>query len=418
MSVQITTLPNGIRVVSETMDRVETVSAGAWVGVGARHEKAEINGVSHLLEHMVFKGTRNRDALAIAEEIEDVGGHLNAYTTREHTAYYAKMLKNDLGLAIDIVSDLVQHAVLDEEELARERHVVIQEIHQAFDTPDDIVFDFFQETAYPDQALGRPVLGTEDVVGALGRDALSDYMASYYAGPSTIVSAAGNLDHDAFVDMVAEKFNDVPTGSPVEDEAAVYKGGEHRTDRDLEQVHVLLGFDGVSFTDDDFYAASVLSALLGGGMSSRLFQEVREKRGLVYSVYSFLSAYGDGGTFGIYAGTGKDEVTELMPVVADEINKVRQAVTAEEVARARTQLKASILMSLESTSSRCEQLARQLMVYGRQVPTEEVVAKIEAVDEASVTRCAERIFTTQPTLTAIGPLSRLEDVDAFQARLS
>jgi predicted Zn-dependent peptidase len=415
--VQIIELPSGLKVVTEQMDRVETVSVGAWIGVGARHESEAVNGVSHLLEHMVFKGTKTRSPRAIAEEIEAVGGHMNAYTAREQTAYYAKMLKDDLGLAVNVIADLVQHATLEPEELDRERHVVIQEIHQLYDTPDDVVFENFQATAFPDQALGRSVLGTEALIDAMPRDAILDYMKAHYSAPRTIVSAAGNLDHDAVVAMVAEDFKDLPKGAPAVREAARYAGGEVRADRELEQVHITLGFDGLAYDDDDFYTCSVLSALLGGGMSSRLFQEVREKHGLVYSIYSYQSSYTDGGLFGIYAGTGADEVRELMPLIADELNKVRVSVDEEEVARARAQLKASILMSLESTSSRCEQLARQMQVYGRPVTAEEIVAKVDAVTPADVVRVAERLFSSTPTLSAIGPLKHLEQGDAFAARL-
>ena len=418
MSVQITTLDNGLRVITERMDRVETVSVGAWVGVGARHEPEAVNGVSHLLEHMVFKGTKKRSARAIAEEIEAVGGHMNAYTAREHTAYYAKMLKEDLGLAMDVIGDLVQHATLDADELERERHVVIQEIHQLHDTPDDIVFENFQAVAFPDQALGRSVLGSEALIEGMSRDAVLDYMTTHYAAPVSVVSAAGALEHDRVVDMVRHTFADLPAGAPAAREAARYVGGDVRVDRDLEQVHITLGFEGLAYDDDDYYAASVLSALLGGGMSSRLFQEVREKRGLVYSIYSYQSAYADGGLFGVYAGTGSGEVTELMPLIADELNKVRLSVDEDEVARARAQLKASILMSLESTSSRCEQLARQMLIYGRPVPAEEIVAKVDAVTAGDVVRVAERLFSTKPTLSAIGPLANLEADDTFAARLS
>lgn len=417
MSVQVSRLENGLRIVTDSMPRVETVSLGAWVGVGARYERAEVNGVSHLLEHMVFKGTKRRDALAIAAEIEDVGGQMNAYTSRENTAYYAKMLKEDLGLGLDMIGDLVQHATLDPEELERERHVVIQEIHQANDTPDDVVFDQFQATAFPNQALGRSVLGTADGIAEMPREAIFGYMRDHYSAPNIIVSATGNLAHDQVVDLVSEHFAALPGGTPVHHEPACYGGGDSREQRDLEQVHVLIGFDSIAYEDPDYYAASVLSTVLGGGMSSRLFQEVREKRGLAYSIYSYLTAYTDGGMFGIYAGTGETDVAELLPVVAGELNKTRLRVDEDEVARARAQLKASILMSLESTSARSEHLARQLMVFGRHLTTEEIVENVEKVDTGAVCRVAERIFTSNPTLAAIGPVSQLESSDAFAARL-
>lgn len=417
MSIRITSLPNGLTVATDRMEGVETASLGVWVNAGTRHETPDVNGVSHLLEHMAFKGTERRSARDIAEEMDNVGGHLNAYTSREHTAYYAKVLKEDVPLAVDLIADILQNSTLDADELAREQQVVVQEIGQAVDTPDDIIFDHFQAQAYPGQALGRPVLGTVDLVKGMTRDVLAGYMGEHYSGQRMILSAAGRIDHDALVELAAKNFTDLSReGVPVEEPAA-YVGGDYREERDLEQVHVMLGFNGVGYQDDDYYAASVLSTLLGGGASSRLFQEVREKRGLVYSIYSYTSSYQDGGLFAVYAGTGEDEVEELIPLVCDEVMKVTAAVTPEEVHRARAQLKASVLMSLESTSARCEQLARQLFIYGRPVPTEELVAQIEAIDEAAVARVARRLFTTAPTFAAIGPLAKVENFSQVTARL-
>ncbi|HIJ62119.1 MAG TPA: insulinase family protein [Rhodospirillaceae bacterium] len=416
--LHLTRLDNGLTVVTDTMPSVQTASVGVWVNAGTRHEAPEINGVSHLLEHMAFKGTERRSARAIAEEMDAVGGHLNAYTSREHTAYYAKVLKEDVGLAVDLIGDILQHSTLDPEELAREQAVVVQEISQALDTPDDIVFDHFQSTAYPDQAVGRPVMGTADLVRGMSRQTIAGYLSDTYGAGRMILSAAGNLEHEAVVEMAGKAFRALPAERPVAEEAARYSGGEYREERDLEQVHVVLGFNGVAYQHPDFYAASVLSTLLGGGMSSRLFQEVREKRGLAYSVYSFASSYTDGGLFTIYAGTGPDEVAEVLPLLCDEIMKVTLGVTDEEILRARAQLKSSILMSLESTASRCEQAARQLLSYGRLVPLAEVVANVEAVDGAAVRRAAARIFAGKPTLATIGPLARVEAYDRILARLS
>ncbi len=418
MSIEISTLDNGLRVVTDRMETVETASLGVWVDVGTRHEQAAINGVSHLLEHMAFKGTRRRTPRAIAEEIEAVGGLLNAYTSREHTAYYAKVLKEDIGLALDIVADILQNSTLDDEELARERGVVIQEINQAVDTPDDIVFDHFQAAAYPDQPLGRPVLGTVETVRGMSREVVAGYLARTYGAGRMVLSAAGNVDHAALVAMAEDAFGGLSPRSEAREEPARYVGGEHREDRRLEQVHVVLGFDGPGYLDDGFYASQVLSTLLGGGMSSRLFQEVRERRGLAYSVFSFSSSYVDGGLFGVYAGTGEDEAAELLPVLCDEVLKVTNAIADDELARARAQIKAGVLMALESTSSRCEQLARQMLIFGRPVPTEEVVAKIEAVDAAAVRATASRILATPPTLAVIGPLGRVEEYDRVRARLA
>ena len=405
--VRITTLDNGMRVVTDPMSHVESVSLGVWVGVGTRHESAEINGVAHLLEHMAFKGTRRRNARAIAEEIEAVGGQLNAYTAREQTAYHAKMLAADMPLAIDILSDILQDSVFDETELARERTVILQEIGQANDTPDDVVFDHFQAVAFPDQPLGRPVLGEAEVIRGMPRDRIIGYMRENYRAGDMIVAAAGRVDHDALVALVAAKFDRLPTGRGASATAASYRGGEFRQARDLEQVHLVLGFHGVAIGDPDFYTQTVLSNLLGGGMSSRLFQQIREERGLVYSIYSFTSSYADNGLFGIYAGTGDAEVAELMPVLCEEILKLAGTVSDEEVERSRTQLKASLLMSLESSGARCEQIAQHMLVFGRVLSVDELVAKVEAVDTAAVRALATRLFTTPLTLAALGPVGHV-----------
>lgn len=415
--IRVTTLDNGLRVMTDPMQTVESVSLGLWVDAGTRHEPAEINGISHLLEHMAFKGTERRSARDIAEEMDNVGGHLNAYTARDHTAYYAKVLKEDSALALDILADILQNSTLDADELAREQAVVVQEINQSIDTPDDIIFDHFQATAFPDQPLGRPVLGTEDLVRAMSRDTVKGYLNSHYAASRMVLSAAGCVDHDSLVAAAEQAFAGLAAHAPASLEPARYVGGEYREERDIEQVNLVLGYGGVAYDDPDYYAASVLSTLLGGGMSSRLFQEIREKRGLVYSIYSFASSYADGGLFGIYAGTGEDEVEELVPVLCDEVVKVCGGIADDEVRRARAQLKASILMSLESTSSRCEQLARQVLVYGRPISTQEVVDRIEAIDSSQIAAVARRLFAQVPTIAAIGPLGKLESHDSMVARL-
>ena len=417
-TIRVTTLPDGLRVATDRMDSVETVSLGIWAGVGTRHEAAEHNGVAHLLEHMAFKGTERRSARQIAEEIESVGGLLNAYTGREQTAYYAKMLAPDLPLAVDVLSDILQHSVYDPAELERERAVVLQEIGQAEDTPDDIIFDHFQERAFPGQPMGWPVLGRAEIIGSLPREVVAGYLSTRYRPQRMIVAAAGKVDHDRFVDLVTKSLNRLPTGPLPATLAADYRGGEHREERDLEQVNVVLGFSGVSYHDPDYYAAAVLSQLLGGGMSSRLFQEVREKRGLVYSIHTFSSAYSDSGLFGVYAGTGDKEAAEMMPVICDEVLKVADTLEEVEVSRSAAQLKAGTLMSREGTSSRCEQLASQLLLYDRPIPPEEVVARIDAVSIADVARVARRIFASEPTLASLGPVANVPDLDAVRRRLS
>jgi len=418
MSCRVTTLPGGLRVATDSMSGVETVSLGVWVGVGTRDERPEVNGVAHLVEHMLFKGTPTRDAYQISSQIEDVGGHLNAYTTREHTAYYAKVLKEDSGLALDIVADILQHATLDERELVKERAVVLQEIGQAEDTPDDIIFDHFQAAAFKDQALGRPVLGTPDIVGGLRREDLAEYVRGSYTGANLVVAASGRIEHERVVDMAARLFEGLPPGTTPPEQQARYTPGDFREARDLEQLHLVLGFEGVGVHHEDNYATSVLSTLLGGGMSSRLFQEVREERGLVYSIYSFANPFRDAGVFAIYAGTGADEAGELIPVVCDEVCRVAEDVTEEEVARARAQMKASLLMSLESTMARCEQLGQHMLVHGRPLDTAEVIARINAVDVEAVRRCARRLRARPPVVAALGPVKGLEDYDRIAARLA
>jgi predicted Zn-dependent peptidase len=399
------------------MEQVETVSVGVWVQVGTRHETKEINGVSHVLEHMAFKGTRRRTARAIAEEIEAVGGHLNAYTAREGTTYFAKVMKEDIGLALDIIADILQHSVFDPEELARERDVILQEIGQARDTPDDIIFDHFQETAYPDQPLGRPVLGTEETVTALKREALVGHMAQHYHAGRMILAAAGKLDHDWLVERAQELFAGLANGTAPAPVPARYKGGEFRGDEDLEQVHLVLGFPGLPLGHADQFAMAALSTVLGGGMSSRLFQEVREKRGLVYSIYSFFAGFADSGLFGIYAGTGAKSLKELTPLVFDQVAGVAKAVSPEELARAKAQLRADVLMSLESTGARAEQIARQLTIYGRILSPAEVTAEIDKVDNAALARCATVLLKGPLTVATLGPAKKLENYEKLSQRL-
>jgi predicted Zn-dependent peptidase len=418
MSVQVTRLPNGLRVATDRMDSVETVSLGVWADVGTRNETAEINGVSHLLEHMAFKGTVRRSARAIAEEIEAVGGHLNAYTAREQTAYYARILAGDLPVAVDIIADILQHSTFEAEELARERTVVLQEIGQAEDTPDDIIFDHFQATAFPDQPMGRPVLGRAEIVRDMQGETISGYLRRHYGPQRLVLSAAGKVDHAELVQLATRSFTDLPAGEPDPVEPARYLGGEYRGERDLEQVHLVLGLPGVSYLDPDYYALGILSTLFGGGMSSRLFQEIREKRGLVYSIYSFNSAFHDGGIFGVYAGTGEKEAEEILPLVIEELRRLPATLTHDELERARAQARAGVLMARESTSNRAEQLASQLLVHGRPLSNEEIMGRIEAVDAAQLGRIAHRLMAGQPTLAALGPLGRLARLDSVAGRLA
>ncbi|MEK0084718.1 M16 family metallopeptidase [Benzoatithermus flavus] len=410
---RITKLDNGLRVVSELMPRLETAALGVWVDVGTRYEPAEVNGVAHLLEHMAFKGTRTRSARAIAEEIERVGGSLNAYTSREHTAYYARILGSDVALAADIIADILQRSTFDPAELEKERHVVLQEIGQVRDTPDDLVFDLLQEAAYPDQPMGRSILGPEAIVATMPREALIDYMARHYGPARMVLSAAGKVDHDHLVELASRLFRDLPATAGTPAPAARYQGGSRIERRpDLEQVHVCLGLEGVAYHDPDHFALQVLSTALGGGMSSRLFQEAREERGLCYSIFSFASAYADTGTLGVYAGTDPEDVEELLAVVADETRSLIEEPREDELVRARAQLKASLFMGLESCSAVCEDNARQLLCFGRRIPSEEIVARIDAVDTDAIRRLGRRLLAGKGlTLAAVGPLEALPPVD-------
>ena len=418
MTPKVTTLDNGLRVISEEIPYLETASVGVWVDAGARCEQPEINGISHLLEHMAFKGTQIRSARDIAEEIEAVGGHLNAYTSREQTAYFAKVLKDDTPLALDILADILQNPTFDEDELEREQTVVVQEIGQAQDTPDDIIFDYFQDIAFPDQPLGRPVLGTSENVQSFTRDNLSAYMDQHYTPGRMVVSAAGNVDHDQLVELTNKTFLRSTSTVDNANEEANYVGGHLYQSRDLEQVHLLIGFNGLAYKDQDYYALQVFSTLLGGGMSSRLFQKVREERGLAYSIYSFSTSYVDSGLFGIYAGTSADSTCELIETVCNELLDVVENIGATETARARAQLKSGLLMSLESTSARSEQLARQLLLFGRPISNAEIIEKIDSADPSKLSAVAERLFKNgAPIITALGPTSNMPDYKAVGEKL-
>ena len=418
MTPQVTTLDNGLRVISEEMSSLETASVGVWVNAGARCEQPEINGISHLLEHMAFKGTQLRSARAIAEEIEAVGGHLNAYTSREQTAYFAKVLKEDLPLAVNILADILQNPIFDKDELRREQTVVIQEIGQAQDTPDDIVFDYFQEIAFPNQPLGRPILGTSENVSNFTRDTLATYLADHYTPNRMVVSAAGNIDHDRLVELTNQTFLSTTIGNSDTFEKARYVGGSVYQPRELEQVHLLLGFNGLAYDDKDYYALQVFSTLFGGGMSSRLFQKVREERGLAYSIYSFSTSYVDGGLFGVYAGTSAGSTNELIDTVCDELLAATEKIDETETKRARAQLKSGLLMSLESTSARSEQLARQLLLFDRPLSSSELIGKIDSANPEKLSAVARRLLTNGDlTLTALGPPSNMPDYEEMRQKL-
>lgn len=419
MNTQISTLANGLKIITQERPALETVSIGIWVKTGPACEKLSNNGISHFLEHMSFKGTNARTALQISEEIEDVGGQSNAYTSRECTAYYAKMMKEDAELATDVLIDSVKNSIFPQEELVKERDVVVQEIKQTYDTPDDIVFDYFQETAFPNQALGRSILGPQAKVKKFTREDLLSYIDTNYAAENMVICAVGNIKHDDFVNMVTPRMSDYKAKVKFKADEQVYKGGFFSQRRDIEQSHVVLGFQSSSYHDDNHFAEVILSTILGGGMSSRLFQEIREKRGLVYSVYSFNSMYSGNGLFGIYAGTEAKDVPSLMPVVVDELKKVCQdLVTPKEFARAQTQIKAGLKMGLESSSSTAEVLARQQLMYGRTYSVAEIIAQYDAVSIDDVQKAAQRIFSRTPTYGILGAFDKFMDYDELHRALA
>ncbi len=405
--IKQTVLDNGLTVISEVMPAVETVSVGVYVRTGSRAETAANNGVSHFLEHMAFKGTERRSALDIAAEVEDVGGQMNAYTSTETTAYHLKVLKGDLPLAVDMLGDILLNSTFPEDEIERERGVILQEIGQSKDTPSDVVFDHLMATAYPNQPVGRPILGTVDTVKAVSRKSLKTYMQSRYTGANMILAAAGNVDHAALVALAKKHFKKLKKGTPNTVTPAKLGRGLMVEKRTLEQVHLALSFGAVGKTDPRIFAANIWNTIVGGGMSSRLFQEIREKRGLVYTVYSYLSPFKDSGIFGIYAGTSAKQVPELLPAALVELKAATHALTKEEIARGRAQIKAGILMSLESTDARMGRLARDVFLYGKPVPVAEVVRRIDAVTRDDLHAIGNYILNPKTaTLAAVGPIDK------------
>jgi predicted Zn-dependent peptidase len=421
MKVECTRLQSGLTVVTENMPHLESVALGVWIKSGSRDETKDEHGIAHLLEHMAFKGTARRTARDIAEQIENVGGEVNAATSTETTSYYARILQDDVPLAVDILADILTESSFDEDELQREKHVILQEIGAADDTPDDVVFDKFAETAFADQPVGRPILGTPETVLSFTPDQIRAYLGRNYTTDRMFVVGAGALDHDRFVRQVEERFASLPqkpAESPIA-EAARYIGGEVREDRDLMDAQVLLGFEGKAYHARDFYCSQILANILGGGMSSRLFQEVREHRGLCYSVYAFHWGFSDTGIFGVHAATGGENLPQLMPVIIEELRKSSMNIEQQEIDRARAQIRAQLLMGQESPAARAGQIARQMMLYGRPIPNEELMERLSGITVERLTDLAGRLFfDTVPTLSAIGPLEKLAPINDILSGLT
>ncbi|MFK7881971.1 M16 family metallopeptidase [Roseobacter sp.] len=410
-------LPNGFRIVTEQMPGLASASIGVWVTAGARHETPTQNGIAHFLEHMAFKGTKRRTALQIAESIEDVGGYINAYTSREVTAYYARVLQNDVPLALDVIADILLNPTLEDAEIEVERGVILHEICQALDTPDDVIFDWLQEEAYPDHPMGRTILGTTERVANFSRADLQGFIQQHYGPEQMILSAAGAVDHDAIVKLAETLFGDMQATPVFDVDAARFLGGERRQTKALEQAHFALALESPGYRDDEIYTAQIYASALGGGMSSRLFQEIRENRGLCYSIFAQAGAYADTGMTTIYAGTSAEQLPELTEITIDEMKRAASDLTPAEVARARAQMKAGLLMGLESPSNRAERLARLVQIWDRVPALDETVALIDAVTTGDVREFAESMASASPAALALyGPIENAPSLAQLQAR--
>lgn len=399
---RLTTLGNGLRIVTQLMPHVETVALGLHVDTGARLETAVNNGVAHLLEHMVFKGTASRSARAIAEQIEDVGGSLNAYTARDMTVFHARLLADDLALGIELVADLVRNPRFDEDELEREKQVVLQELGEARDTPDDIVFDYLQEASFPGQSIGRSILGSETSIAALGVADLRCWLSEQYRGGSCVVAVAGRIDHDEVVSLVEQAFGDLSAGKRPSFEPAHFTASAHHDLRKFEQAHLTLGAAAPGHHDPDFDAIALFVTAVGGGASSRLFQELREERGLAYSVYASTTPYADAGLFSVYLATAKRDAARAQALAIDVVASCAVELRADELARAKAQVRAGLLMSLESPGGWAEYNARQLLAYDRLLPPASLVARIEATGLDQVRAAARRMVAGPYAVADIG----------------
>ena len=418
MTVEITRLPSGLSVVTDRMPHLESASLGVWVGAGSRYEQPDEHGISHMLEHMAFKGTKRRSARQIAEEIEAVGGDLNAATSTESTAYFARVLKADVPLALDVLSDILTESTFDDEELRREQNVIVQEIGAAEDAPDDLVFERLHETAFPKQPLGRSILGTRETVRSFSPAGIRAYLDRNYRAPDMLVAAAGAVEHKAIVAEAEKRFASFRGPAAPKPEPAKFGGGTWVETRDLEQVHIALALQGIPTRDEQLYSLQVFTNVLGGGMSSRLFQEVREKRGLCYTINAFHMPYSDTGLFVLYAGTDETDAPELMKVAIEQVALATETLNESEVARAKAQMKASLLMALESSEARLGQIARQMLSYDRPIPLDEIVAKVDAVTVESA-RAAGRALMRRgkPAIAALGPGNGLESTAAIAESL-
>ena len=413
------TLANGLRLVTEAMPHVRSVSIGVWLTRGSRHEPAEHAGIAHFVEHMLFKGTQQRSAEDIAQQVDSIGGQLDAFTSKEYAGYYVKVLDEHLPLAADILADLVSHPVFSTDDIEREKKVVLEEIKMVEDTPDDLVHELFAESYWGGHALGRPILGTPDSVSALDQATLRQYFSDAYVANNFVVVAVGNLQHDHVRALVERAFAEAPiSGSPIPNSPPSVSPAVQIRQKELEQSHVCLGTIGLPQNHPDRYVAYALNTVLGGSMSSRLFQNVREKRGLAYAVFSSMSAYQDAGSLSIYAGCGNEAVSELVDVVVAELRRVKQEPMGDdELRRAKDHLKGSLMLNLESTSSRMSHHARQEIYRDHADSLDEMLAAIERVTIADAQRLAAQFFSGDSlAATVLGNVNGL-DITREQLRL-
>ena len=369
MHLKISALKNGFTSITCPIPHVDTLSLGVWIKAGARDETLHEHGIAHLLEHMAFKGTQKRSALQIATEIESVGGEINAATSIETTSYFTRTLGENLPLGMDILADILQNSSLSEEELEKEKQVILQEISAAFDAPDDIIFDYFTKTAFQNQAIGRPILGTKESVLSFSRDDIKNFMDKNYKASQIVVIGTGKVEHDTFEALIEENFSQYlqePTDHVTKSLPKVkYTGGDYREERDLMDTHIVMGFEGRPQNAEDFYSCQILSIILGGGMSSRLFQEVREKRGLCYSIYAFHWGFSDCGLFGIHAASNKESIKDLMDVIVEQLHAIIENIDQAEVDRACAQYRAGLIMSKETPSGMMHYIARQYFFHNK-----------------------------------------------------
>lgn len=412
-----TTLDNGVRIVCEKIPYVRSVSIGIWVGTGSRNENRDNNGISHFIEHMLFKGTSTRSAKEIAESIDNIGGQLNAFTGKECTCYYAKTLDTHIDIALDVLSDMFFNSKFDQKDIDVEKKVIMEEIGMYQDSPEELVHDVLSETIWQDDTLGYPILGTQESLKGIGRDSITDYIGKNYISGNSVISVAGNYDDDALIGMINERFSKWNRNDTVKNEykCAQFKPNSVFMEKDTEQVHICIGFNGISHGKDDIYTLLAVNNIFGGGMSSRLFQKIREEKGLVYSIYSYPASYKNNGLFSIYAGMNPEHMEKVVELVVDEIKEIKKhGISKEDLEKSKEQLKGNYILGLESTSSRMNSIGKSELMLGRIYSPDEVLKKIDDISLDNATRIIEQIFNFDSMgFSAVGSFKNKIEVKNF-----